>query len=489
MDCDRREDLPQAHKEAAPSYAFPPLCVDLDGTLVKSDTLHDSILALFRSHPSSALALPAMIFRGKAAFKRYVTDAVEIDVLHLPYNQMLLQYLRDEHAKGRAIYLATGADERLAGRIARHLGIFDGVLGSDGATNLTGKNKLDRLKASLPSPEFDYIGNDTPDLPLLRHSSQPMLANPTLRLRMTAGSFKPVRVFNERNHPLRAFFKAIRIHQWAKNVLIFLPLLLAHHLQWNLILITALAFACFSLTVSATYIVNDLLDIEADRRHPRKSKRPFASGDLSAFQGLAMALVFLAAAVLGARLLPVEFSGWLLLYFVTTLTYSTALKQIPLVDVMVLSGLYTLRLLAGGAATHTPISPWMAGFSVFFFLSLAIVKRFAELENLRVRGVQPRNGRGYLLADMEQLRSLGTASGYSAVVIVAMYISVERSNALYHHPNRLWLMLPLLIFWISRAWMLASRGELNEDPVVWAVTDRVSLFLGVAIAIVIFFAV
>ena len=481
--------MPQAHKEVAPSYAFPPLCVDLDGTLVKSDTLHDSILALYRSHPSSALALPAMVFRGKAAFKRYVTDAVEIDVLHLPYNQMLLQYLRDEHAKGRAIYLATGADERLAKRVADHLGIFDGVLGSDGATNLTGKSKLQRLKASLPSPEFDYIGNDTPDLPLLRHSSHPMLANPTLRLRMRAGNLNPVRVFNDRSQPIRAFFKAIRIHQWAKNILMFLPLILAHTLHWNLILITALAFACFSLTASATYIVNDLLDLETDRRHPRKSKRPFASGDLSAFHGLAISLLFLGLALLGTRFLPSEFLGWLLLYFVTTLAYSTVLKQIPLVDVMVLSGLYTLRLLAGGAATHTPISPWMAGFSVFLFLSLAIVKRFAELENLRVGGAQPKNGRGYLLTDMEQLRSFGTASAYSAVVIFAMYISGQSSSALYHHPNRLWLMLPLMIFWVSRAWMLASRGELNEDPVVWAVTDRVSLLLGVAIAIVIFFAV
>ena len=428
--------MPQTHKQVTPSYAFPPLCVDLDGTLVKSDTLQDSLLALFRSHPSKALALPMLVFRGKAAFKRYVTDAVEIDVLHLPYNRLLLQYLRDERARGRTIYLATGADEHLAQRVANHLGIFDGVLGSDGATNLTGKSKLDRLKASLASPEFDYIGNDIPDLPLLRHSSQPMLANPTLRLRMTSGNLKPVRVFNERNHPLRAFFKAIRIHQWAKNVLMFLPLLLAHHLHWNLILITGLAFVCFGLTASATYIVNDLLDLETNRRHPRKSKRPFASGDISAFQGLALALLFLAAAVLGTRLLPVEFSGWLLLYFVSTLTYSTVLKRIPLVDVMVLSGLYTLRLLAGGAATHTPISPWMAGFSVFLFLSLAIVKRFAELENLRASGAQPKNGRGYLLSDMEQLRSFGTASAYSAVVIFAMYISVQTSNSLYHHPNR-----------------------------------------------------
>lgn len=480
--------LPKHSEAMAPPSTLVPLCVDLDGTLVKSDTLLDSILVLLRTHPFKALALPAQVLRGKAAFKRFVTDSVELDVHHLPYNRKLLQYLREERASGRTLYLATGADERLALRIADHLGLFNGVLGSNGATNLTGKSKLDRIQATLSSTEFDYVGNDIPDLPLLRHARQPMVANPTLRLRMQVKSIQPLREFNDRSHPLRAFLKTIRLHQWAKNLLMFLPLLLAHNLHWRGLFLTAIAFACFSLTASATYIVNDLLDLETDRRHPRKCKRPFASGDLSAIQGLTVSAVFLATALLGTRFLPVEFLGWLLLYLVSTLTYSTLLKRIPLVDVLLLSGLYTLRLLAGGAATHTPISPWMAGFSVFLFLSLAIVKRFSELENLRVRGAQPKNGRGYQLSDMEQLRSFGTTSAYSAVVIFAMYISGQTSSPLYHHPNRLWLMLPLMIFWVSRAWLLASRGELNEDPVVWAVTDRVSLLLGVGIAIIIFLA-
>jgi 4-hydroxybenzoate polyprenyltransferase/phosphoserine phosphatase len=479
----------QTHREAmAPPSTLVPLCVDLDGTLVKSDTLLDSILVLLRTHPFKALALPAQALRGKAAFKRFVTDSVELDVQHLPYNRTLLQYLREERASGRTLYLATGADERLALRIADHLGLFDQVLGSNGATNLTGKRKLDRIQATLSSEEFDYVGNDIPDLPLLRHARQPMVANPTLRLRMQVKGIQPLREFNDRSHPLRAFFKTIRVHQWAKNILIFLPLLLAHNFHVRAWLLTALAFACFSLAASATYIVNDLLDLETDRRHPRKCKRPFASGDLSAVQGLAISAIFLATALLGTRFLPVEFLGWLLLYLVSTLTYSTLLKRIPLVDVLLLSGLYTLRLLAGGAATHTPISPWMAGFSVFFFLSLAIVKRFAELQNLRSSALQPRNGLGYRLSDLEQLRSFGTASAYSAVVIFALYISSQTTNPLYHHANRLWLMLPLMIFWVSRAWLLASRGELNEDPVVWAVTDRASLLLGLVLALVIFLA-
>jgi phosphoserine phosphatase len=335
-----------------------PLCVDLDGTLVKSDTLIDSLLVLLRSRPLKALALPAKVFKGKAAFKAYVTDSVTLDVAHLPYNRQLLHYLQGEAARGREIYLATGADVRLARRVATHLGIFAGVLGSDGATNLTGNNKLDRLRNHLPGDKFDYIGNDTPDLPLLAHSAEPMIANPSLRLRaaMRSRGMQPARAFEERAHPFKAFIAAIRVHQWAKNALIFLPLLLAHDLRMSQLRTALVAFLSFSLAASATYIVNDLLDIEADRRHRRKRLRPFAAGDLSALQGFAIIAAFLALAIIGATFVPAGFSVWLGLYLATTLAYTGYLKRVPSVDVLVLSGLYTLRLLAGSAATFTPIS-------------------------------------------------------------------------------------------------------------------------------------
>jgi 4-hydroxybenzoate polyprenyltransferase len=466
-----------------------PLCVDLDGTLVKSDTLHDSLLILVRTHPRLVPALFGKIFGGKAAFKAYVTDSVAPDVAYLPYNRKLLQYLQAERGQGREIYLATGADSRLAQRIADHLGLFTGVLGSDGKVNLTGNHKLHRLRDSL-SEQFAYVGNGTADLPLLAEAFEPMVANPSaaLRAKLRARGLTPVRAFDERAHPLKSLIKAIRVHQWAKNVLIFLPLILAHRLNAGAILRTALAFFCFCFTASATYIVNDLLDIEADRRHPKKRYRPFAAGDLSVVSGAGIVVVFLALALSGLRFLPPAFSGWLFFYLAVTLAYSFYLKRVPLVDVLVLSGLYTLRLLAGGAATGTPISQWMAGFSVFLFFSLALVKRFAELENLHSSGSPPRNGRGYLISDIEQLRAFGTASAYASVVIFALYISGQNVAALYHRPARLWLAVPLLILWVSRIWLLASRGELNEDPVVFAFTDRMSLLLGALIAIVVLLA-
>lgn len=473
-----------------PVHSIRPLCVDLDGTLVKSDTLIDSLLVLLRTRPLQTLRLPGMVLKGKAAFKAFVTSSVALDVVHLPYNRTLLQYLHAERARGREIYLATGADERLARRVADHLGIFTDVLGSDGATNLTGNKKLNGLKARLDSSAFDYVGNDTPDLPLLAQATEAMVANPSpgLRRGMKSRGIQPVQAFNESRHPVQALVKAARPHQWAKNLLIFLPLLLAHSLTPAKLLAALGAFCCFSLTASSTYMFNDLLDLEADRRHPRKQFRPFASGELSGLTGFATAVILLIFGLMGGSLLGGEFFAWLLLYLATTVSYSWYLKRVALVDVLVLSGLYTLRMQAGSAATDTPISHWLAGLSIFLFLSLAVVKRFAELENLRLSGSPLKNGRGYLISDTEQLRAFGTASGYAAVVIFAIYISGRDVTALYRHPSTLWLIVPLILLWISRIWLLASRGELDEDPVVFALTDRLSLLIGVAVAALAFAA-
>ena len=481
----------QAQIQAQPeSDLLRPLCVDLDGTLVKSDTLVDSLLVLLRTHPRSALKAFRWVLDGKAALKAQVANIVSLDVAHLPYNRPLLEYLEQERGQGRRIYLTTGADARLAERIAAHLGIFDGVLASDGNTNLTGNNKLATLRAEFHGQDFDYIGNARPDLPLLEHAGAAMLANPHASLESLVKS-RNITIhqhFEDRSSRRKAFLKAIRVHQWAKNVLIFVPLLLAHALQLRLVLQAILAFFCFSLCASATYIVNDLLDIETDRRHPQKRLRPFAAGDLQVSTGIAIIIALLAVGFLGTFFLPTEFLGWLLLYLVVTLSYSLALKKLVLIDVIVLSGLYTVRMLAGGAATGTSISTWLAGFSVFLFFSLAMVKRFSEMQNLRECGNAPSNGRGYLVADIEQLRSFGTSSAYAAVVVFSLYISGSNVTMLYAHPVRMWLIVPLMLLWISRVWLLASRGQMNEDPVIFAVTDRMSLLIGLAVVIIAVFA-
>ncbi len=481
-----------------------PLCVDLDGTLVKSDTLHDSLLLLARQEPRALLKVPGWIAQGKAAFKRQVTSAVELDVEHLPYNLPLLAWLRQQTGEGREIYLATAADGALARRVAVYLGIFAGVLASDGETNLAGGNKLAAFRQHF-GERFCYIGNATPDAELLEVCVSPMVANPTgsLRSRMQSAGTQAAATFTDRPPVWKSWLHAVRLHQWAKNTLIFVPLLLAH--AWNTATLVGafIAFLSFGLCASATYIVNDLLDIEADRKHPRKRRRPFAAGDLSAASGvvmvavlgavsagLAIALPSIVEGVDGPYALerPFQFLIWLVIYTATTLTYSFYLKRKLLLDVFILSGLYTIRILAGSAATGVPISAWLAGFSIFLFLSLAFVKRFSELESLRELGRTVTNGRGYFVNDLEQLRALGTGAAYAAVVVLTLYINDARTLALYQHTTRLWLMVPVMLLWLSQIWMLASRGEMHDDPVVWAITDKRSLLLGVLMAVVIWWA-
>lgn len=458
---------------------------------MKSDTLVDSLLALARYRPLDMLRIPLWLVQGKAAFKARVAERVDLDVAHLPMNRALIEYLRQERSTGRRLYLATGADIGLARRVAAHLGIFDDVLASDGETNLTGHNKLGAFSQRFDG-DFDYVGNAAADLPLLRAAKTPMVANPSrsLQAKLSAAGIRPAQSFIDRRPFPLAFLNAIRVHQWAKNALIFLPLMLAHILHGRRVWIFAvLAFAAFCLAASSAYIVNDLLDLEADRRHPRKSRRPFATADLSPAVGLITVAAFLSLAGFIATRLPPAFAMWLCVYYAITLIYSLALKRVVLIDVLVLSGLYTLRILAGAAATRVPISPWLAAFSIFFFLSLAMAKRFAELANLRAQDKAPANGRGYILADIEQIRSFGTAAAYGAVIIFILYINSPNVTALYRHPQRIWLMAPLMIWWTSRVWLLASRGELNEDPLVFALTDRTSLGIGILVLLVALFAI
>ncbi len=486
----------------------PPLCVDLDGTLVKSDTLVDSIMLLVRQQPASPLHWLGWLRKGRAGFKREVTNRAVVEVEHLPYNGPLLAYLREERARGRHIYLATAADRAFAEQVAAHVGLFDGVFASDGTHNLAGANKLKAFQERFPDG-FTYIGNAMPDRTLLQASITPMAANPHRKLQAALRRDNTVlhREFIDRRPAGKVLLKAIRLHQWAKNVLVFLPTVLAHDFSQRSVLVSLLAFLSLSFCASATYIINDLLDIEADRRHPRKRLRPFAAGDLSPQAGVAVVAGFFAIA-LGLSLLlphaytylagpggshaslpsPHRFLLWLGVYTVTTLSYSFVLKRLALVDVIVLSGLYTVRIIAGSAAAGIVVSAWLGAFSIFFFLSLAYVKRFSELELLIANGRTEASGRGYRTSDMEQLRTFGTASAFASVVVLTMYISNLDAAHLYLHTVRLWLLVPVVILWISRVWLLASRGELHEDPVVYAITDRRSWLLGLVCGLIVWSA-
>lgn len=492
----------------AAAQAEVPLCVDLDGTLVKSDTLVDAILLLLRQQPASALSWAGWMRQGKAAFKQQIAARARVDVEHLPWNGPLLAYLREEFARGRRVFLATAADRLLADQVAGYLGIFEGVLASDGTLNLAGGNKLTAFQQRFPAG-FTYIGNAMPDRTLLKASVAPMVANPHRALRAGLRSDGTViaQTFEDRKSTVRVALKAVRLHQWAKNILVFLPTILAHDFGANALVASGIAFLSLSFCASATYVINDLLDIEADRRHSRKRRRPFAAGDLSPIAGAGIVVAFFAVAFVLALLVPRAFAAlpgtdglafplahpdqflvWLGLYTVTTLAYSFRLKQMMLVDTIVLSGLYTVRILAGSAATGVTVSTWLAAFSIFFFLSLAFVKRFSELDLLAASNKTKASGRGYGTGDMEQLRSFGTASAFASVVVLTMYISNLDAANLYLHSTRLWLLVPVLLLWIMRVWLLASRGHLHEDPVVYAITDKRSWLLGLVAAAIIWAA-
>ena len=361
-----------------------------------------------------------------------------------------------------------------------------GVFASDGSTNLTGINKLKLLESRFGQGKFAYIGNSHTDIPLIQSCGIAMLANPVpgLRRRLRTRHLAVQKSFLDRAPLAESLRRALRLHQWAKNALIFLPLLLAHAVGIGRILQSALAFFSFSLIASSTYILNDLLDLATDRSHPAKRRRPFAAGNLSVLFGFGLGTALFVCGISLSLLLPGKFTEWLLTYCCVTLAYSLYLKRVVLVDVIILSALYTLRILAGAAASQVPVSHWMAAFSIFFFFSLALVKRFSELENLRARGTAPSNGRGYLVRDMEQLRAFGTSSAFASIVVFTLYINNSEVRQLYHHPQRLWLLTPMLIWWLSRVWLRASRGQMNEDPVIFALTDRASLLAGAVIFLI-----
>ena len=467
-----------------------PLAVDLDGTLVRTDTLHENLLVLLKHAPWWLLLAPLWMLRGKAFFKAEVARHAALDVTSLPYNAEVLTFLREEHARGRRLVLATAADRRIADAVAAHLGLFSDVLASEAGVNLSGARKLARLREVLGT--FDYAGNDAVDLALWRECREVVVVHARAGvLRQARDLGRPMhRVFEAPRASWRGWVRALRVHQWAKNALVFVPLLAAHKAtQGGMAPRAVLAFVAFSLCASSVYVLNDLMDLASDRRHPTKSRRPFASGELSVRAGVVLAPVLLGlAAVVALGTLPLSFSALLGVYFVLTLAYSLRLKQVVMLDVLVLAGLYTVRIFGGALAVGVPTSSWLLMFSTFLFLSLALLKRVSEVRRLRESNETAAHGRGYLAQDYEQLASLGVAAGQVSVLVLALYITSKEVTALYGHPERLWLLCPVMLYWVGRIWVLAHRGLVNEDPLVFALRDRVSYVVGLVAALVLWVA-
>lgn len=467
-----------------------PWFVDLDHTLVKTDTLWESLLVILRRSPWSLIALLPTLLRGKSAFKNAVAQHATISPEHLPYCDPLLQQIRDDRRHGRTIILATAAHSSIAEGVARHLGVFDDVLASSSKRNLRSSEKLAAINDYCHGKPFDYAGDSPADLPIIERARSTTLVSSDASLQRRASAVGTVeRIFvPSRGHWLKHTARAIRVHQWAKNVLLAVPLLTSHRfsdlvsVQWTL-----LAMLCFSLVASGQYVANDLLDLEADRQHPKKRNRPFAAGDLSIPFGLGLApTLILGGFLLAALTLPGEFLAWLAAYLTASVAYSVILKQVRVVDVLMLAGLFTLRVMAGGAAIGVTVSVWLLAFSLCLFTSLALLKRYIEASASSDKKKIAR--RGYTSADASGLATCGQIAGYLTVVVFSLYITSDAVTALYDSPSLLWFGCPLLVFWIARVWRLAKQGGFHHDPVVFALTDVPSYLLGGLMAVAILIA-
>lgn len=470
-----------------------PLVVDLDGTLLRTDLLLESGLAHLRERPLRCLDPVLWLLRdGKAGLKQRLAEVTNLDITALPYEPAVIALIRQARSQGRPVILATASHRTLAERIADHLGLFDAVLASDGITNLAGGRKQAALVARFGEGGFDYAGNARDDLPVWQSAREAIVVNPdpgvTRRLRSRTPAMRIVRAA-----PATAtdWINALRLHQWLKNLLLFVPLFAAHKLgEPGLLALGVFAFIVFGLCASSVYVLNDLLDLAADRQHPSKRERPFASGRLSPRTGMLLAPLLLAIAFgLATSALPGAFVTVLGAYYVLTLAYSLRLKRYLMVDVIALALLYTLRIVAGAAALGIPLSFWILAFSMFMFLSLALVKRYSELHRTQALQTGRDFGRGYLPADLGMIASLGGSAGFMAVLVLALYINDLNDGTAYRHPQLIWLACPLLLFWVGRTWLLTRRGEMDEDPVIFAMRDRTSLFVGALFGLVFWAAI
>jgi 4-hydroxybenzoate polyprenyltransferase/phosphoserine phosphatase len=454
---------------------MPVLVVDLDGTLIRSDSLYETFWAGMAEDWGTALAALRALTSGRAALKKSMAGRTVLEPEHLPYNTVVLDYIRDWRANGGRAVLVTAADGSIASAISDHLGLFDEAHGSDGQHNLKGAAKARFLEERYGAGGFAYIGDSAADLPVWDASAKSVSvdASPALQRQVAAQGGDSEHL---RSGTKSGYLAAMRPHQWLKNVLVFVPLVAAQSFTGLHILNTILAFVAFSLVSSSGYLLNDLMDLRADRAHPRKCKRPLAAGRVPIAHGTAMMPLLLLAGLLTAFIAGANLLGVIFGYFVLTTVYSTWLKQRAVADIGTLAGLYTLRIIAGGVATGLGLSVWLLAFSMFFFFALAAVKRLAELVDLEKRGIRTAKRRGYHVEDAPLISQMTTASGYISVLVLALYVNTNAVQQLYTAPWLLWGICLVLMYWISRVVLVTHRGKMDDDPIVYALRDRTSLF-------------
>lgn len=466
-----------------------PLVVDLDGTLLRGDLLVEGAFAHLGRNPAGLPALLAALARGKAALKAHVADATDIDATHLPYDTRVIELIAKARIEGRPVYLASAGNERYIAAVAGHLGHFDGWFASDARENLSSHAKARRLVEAFGEGGFDYIGNDAADLPVWAAARRSIAVHPPASVRRRLLTLDPKAVvLDPPAGQLRNWLRLLRVHQWAKNALVFVPLLTAQAFHPLAIIEALAAFLAFSLAASGVYLINDLVDLDADRKHPSKKRRPLAAGTIPVGQAVLAApilvTVALAIALAVAPLFAVVLAGYLAL----TTAYTFYLKRRMMIDVVSLAMLYTGRVIGGAAAISVVVSEWLLAFSMFIFTALALVKRYIELAGRLDANLPDPSNRDYRKADLDIVAALAAAAGFNAVTVFALYVSSPAVHKLYTHPQALWLICPVLMYWIGRMLMLAHRREIDDDPILFAVKDRHSLAAALVIGIILLVA-
>ncbi len=472
-----------------------PLFVDLDGTIIATDLLYEGMSAIAAGQPLELFKLPYWILQGRAQFKNEVASQAGADADYLPYRREVIDFLTEQRKAGVSLVLATASPLASAQSVAEHLQLFDGVLATDGTLNLKAEQKCVAIQDYCREhgfSEFAYIGDSKADLAIWKHASKCYIvasAPPSLIKKLQTLN-TGAQVVGSRSHIAKSIWSVLRPHQWIKNILLFVPMIVSIPQNWSHVWLELAAFVAFSLCASSVYVFNDMIDIRADRRHLRKRRRPFASGDLPLEYGPFLGLgTFLSGFAVAVIFLNKIFLLLLMVYFVSTTLYSIWWKRKMLVDVFVLSGLYTIRLFAGGVAVGIPVSEWLLTFSVFLFSSLAFLKRYAELlHHFSSKMTQQERRRGYLVTDLTLVESMGVTAGYLSVLVLALYINSPEIRPAYTRSWPMWINCGMLLYWISRMWMKARRGSLTDDPIVFAVKDRISLIAAGIVGILLLIA-
>lgn len=460
------------------------LVVDLDGTLLKSDMLYESFWSAFGKNFLSPFESLLKLISGKASFKSYLYSEADIDVSSLPYDNKVIEYILAHRSNGGLTVLVTATNYTLAKHISEYLKIFDEVFGSNDEINLKGEIKAKFLVDRFGKNNFYYMGDSKADLSVWQVSSKIITVNAISSLRKKTEKLdKPFEHLETKKNSLYLYLVAIRPHQWLKNILIFAPMLAAHDLSFTVFLNSFLAFISFSIVASSVYILNDLLDLNVDRSHPRKCYRPLASGSISVVYASFLVFGFLVAGLVIASLLSWIFLISIILYYLLTTIYSVSLKRIMIIDLCLLTGFYTIRIISGGIATGIDLSVWLLSFSIFLFLSLAAIKRQAELVDILKRGKYSAKGRGYFVDDLPIITTLGFVSGFLAVLVMVLYVNSSEVQKLYSTPNALWGICCVLFFWLLRMLTITKQGKMFDDPVLFATKDRVSQVCFIAMII------